>query len=96
MDTADIFGYLGAVLLSITLLPQIYLTYKTQKAEDISFYFLFLQVITCIFFLTYGILGDAQPIVVANIMVLLELLVLLFFKSIYAKKNDSNIQISSI
>lgn len=30
------FGYLGASTLIITLLPQIYLTYKTKKVENLS------------------------------------------------------------
>ena len=34
--TKDIFGYIGALLLSITLLPQIHQTYKTKQTRDIS------------------------------------------------------------
>tara|TARA_B110001469_G_C9647097_1_gene327651 strand:- start:144 stop:308 length:165 start_codon:yes stop_codon:yes gene_type:complete len=39
--TTQTFGYLGASTLIITLLPQIYLTYKTKKVENLSLVFLY-------------------------------------------------------
>lgn len=97
MSISEIFGYIGAILLPITLLPQLYLTYKTKKVEDISYIFICLQIITCIFFLTFSILGDVKPILVANVLVLFELLILAFFKLKYSKiQEDNKTQISFI
>ena len=89
MSTSEIFGYLGAILLPITLLPQLYLTYKTKKVEDISYIFIGLQILTCIFFLTFSILGNVKPILVANVLVLFELLILAFFKTKYSKNQEN-------
>ena len=40
----EFFGYLGAFFLTITLIPQIYYSYRTKQMEDISKGFLFIQV----------------------------------------------------
>ena len=65
----DTFGYLAAVTLTITLLPQLYLTLKTKKVENLSMGFLLLQQLTCILFLVYGIMLNAVPLMVANSIV---------------------------
>ena len=55
IDDTELFGYLGAATLIVTLIPQLYLTMKTKKVDDLSFGFVCLQELTCIFFLIYGI-----------------------------------------
>jgi len=80
MEHDEIIGYVGGGLLAITSLPQIYMTFRTKKTDDISIYFIFLQIITCIFFLMYGILINANPIMIANSILLFELILLLFAK----------------
>lgn len=47
--TINTIGYVGAVLLDITLLPQLYKPFKSKQTRDISIYFMFLQIITCVF-----------------------------------------------
>ena len=82
--TINTIGYVGAVLLDITLLPQLYKTFKSKQTRDISIYFMFLQIITCIFFLIYGILLNEVPIMMANSILMCELLLLLYAKIIYS------------
>jgi len=77
------FGYLGASTLIITLLPQIYLTYKTKKVENLSLGFLCLQELTCILFLIYGIMLKEIPLIVANSLVGLQGISLLSMKIMY-------------
>lgn len=101
MEDHEIIGYVGGVLLAVTSLPQIYKTFKTKKTDDISIYFIFLQIVTCVIFLTYGVLIDANPIKAANSILLFELLLLLYAKikfSYFTKiiiKTNSNSSISS-
>ena len=95
MNLSDIFGYIAAILLPITLLPQLYLTYKTKKVDDISYIFICLQIVTCFFFLAFSILGDVKPILMANMLVLVELFILSFFKIKYTNKDNKN-QINAI
>ena len=40
----DVFGFLGAFFLTVTLLPQLYHSYKGKKMDDISKGFLAIQV----------------------------------------------------
>ena len=87
----DIIGYLGAFFLTITLLPQLIKTYKTKSVEDISPMFVCLALLTTIFYLIYGILLNATPIIVANIVLLFQNLLLLYFKFTYKKKEKPRI-----
>jgi|TARA_B110001469_G_scaffold755_1_gene883 MtN3 and saliva related transmembrane protein len=80
----EIFGYLGAFFLTITLLPQLWHTYKNKKMDDVSYGFLGIQVITCSLFLTYGILLEELPLILANVIVLIQTFLLINFKFIYS------------
>ena len=83
INDKELFGYLGAATLIVTLVPQLYLTMRTKKVDDLSFGFLCLQQLTCIFFLIYGIKIDAVPLIVANSIVGTQGVLLIFFKIIY-------------
>ena len=87
VDATQVIGYLAAFFLVITLLPQVYHTYKLKNADSISIYFLLLQVKTCSLFLTYGILLEEMPLILANCLVLIQSFILLAFKIHYSKKN---------
>lgn len=82
----QVFGYLGACCLTVTLLPQLYLTLKTKEVENLSFGFLCLQELTCILFLVYGILLFEIPLIIANSIVGTQGLFLIFLKKKYKKK----------
>ena len=85
----DIFGYLGATLLTITLLPQLYLSFTSKKTRDISIIFLCLQLLTCTFFLIYGIYLEENPLIIANSIVLFQS-GLLFYAKLRFKENIDN------
>tara|TARA_Y200000002_G_C22678245_1_gene662960 strand:- start:707 stop:991 length:285 start_codon:yes stop_codon:yes gene_type:complete len=86
----QVFGYLAAVTLTITLLPQLYLTCKTKEVENLSLGFLFLQNLTCILFLIYGVLLSEIPLMIANSVVGTQSLVLIFMKLKYRNRNNIN------
>lgn len=96
----EIIGYIGCFLLIISFAPQIYKTFKTKRAEDISSYTILLQILTCIFSLVYGIIIEANPIILSNGVVLLQLIFLLYASIYYVKYNSKHnikqILISSI
>lgn len=88
----DIFGFLGAFFLTVTLLPQLYHSYKEKKMDDISKGFLGIQVLTCVCFLSYGILLNEIPLILANIIVLGQTLILILFKLTFkSNKISTNI-----
>ena len=90
--TKTIIGYTGGTLLNITFIPQIYKTFKTKRTDDISIYFMSLQMVTSIFCLTYAILLDENPLIISNSILFCELLALfigkILFSYIYKKKSN--------
>ena len=84
MELYSVFGYLAGVSLIITLLPQIYTTYKSKKADDLSYFFLFMNILTCSLFLIYGVLLGELPLILANTAVLSQTFILIILKFIYS------------
>ena len=83
-NSKQIIGYTGGTLLNITFIPQIYRTYKTKQTDDISLVFMILQVITSVLYVVYAFLLDEQPLIISNIILLIELLSLLCGKILYS------------
>ena len=79
----DIVGYIGAVFLSLLLLPQVYQTYKMKKSDQISYIFVILEILTSITFIIYGVFIDSVPIIVANNISLISGILLGISKIIY-------------
>lgn len=80
-----IFGYIGSFLLMITFLPQVYKTIKTKEVDSLSKGFLFLNLMVCICWSTYGVgfLTDndyvnAITILVANVSIFFCTLILIY------------------
>ena len=65
----DIVGYVGTGVLGITLMPQVYHTYKTKKVEDLSLPYILLQMTSNAIYIYYGHLIHALPIIVCNVLV---------------------------
>ena len=82
-DSKEVFGYLGMVFLTITLIPQLIKVFRTKKAADLSYIFLSINVLTCVFFLIYGIILEETPLIIANTIVILQTLTLIFLKNKY-------------
>lgn len=88
-QTTEIFGYLAAATLLSTLIPQLIKTIKKKKVDDISYVFVFLQVLTSIFFLIYGLLLKENPLIIANSLLLVQTLLMLGLKITYSKRRVS-------
>ena len=83
-------------MLISSFIPQIFKTYKSKKAEDISSFTILFQITTCIFTFCYGIIINANPIIVANAVVLFQLFFLLYASIYYVKPKDNYLKISYI
>ena len=92
----DIIGYTAAVSLILILFPQLHKTYKTKKVDDIAYGFIFLQILTCFLFLTYGILLKEIPMILSNVMIFLQSLLLIYFKIIYKNNNNNNNNVNNL
>ena len=87
----EVIGYIGSVLLILSLSPQLIKTYKTKNANDISFRFITMQIITCLVLLTYTSLNLYIPLMIANGAILLEFIFFLILKLTYDKNKQQSV-----
>ena len=83
----DLFGFLAALLTTIAFLPQLYKTWETKSADDVSLVMLILFITGLICWIIYGLKLNSIPIVVANIVTFIFNLSILFLKISYKKNN---------
>ena len=84
----DLFGFLAALLTTIAFLPQLYKTWQTKSADDVSLIMLILFITGLISWIIYGYKINSIPILVANIMTLIFNFSILILKITYSKQKD--------
>lgn len=89
----DTVGFIGTGILGVTMLPQVYKTFREKKANDLSLSYLVLQLFANVLFLFYGYCIGSLPVVISNGIVFICSSSLIYAK--YAYKNNLFIPISS-
>jgi MtN3 and saliva related transmembrane protein len=79
MNWYDYMGYFGSFLTSITFIPQVYKAWQTRSVGDLSSWMVIIVVASASIWLVYGIAINSGPVIVANSVVLMFALVLLYF-----------------
>lgn len=83
MNYATIIGFAAATLTTIAFLPQVIQTWKTRSTKDISLG-MFLIFTTGVFlWLVYGLLIKDPPVIAANAVTLVLVMIILLFKIRY-------------
>ncbi len=82
----DILGYLGMILIIMSLVPQLVKTYREKKVENISVLFPLTQVVAGLCMIPYGVYLDSIQIIVINLGMLINASVLLI--QIYYYRNN--------
>jgi MtN3 and saliva related transmembrane protein len=85
MTLIDIVGYFGSFLTSVTFIPQVYKTWKTKSAGDLSLTMMFIVLLSCIVWLIYAIALMLWPVIIANAIIGLLSLMLIYFKFTFKK-----------
>ncbi|MEQ9286408.1 MAG: SemiSWEET family transporter [Cyclobacteriaceae bacterium] len=80
MNWIEIAGHTGAVLSSITFIPQVWKAWKTRSVKDLSIYMILIVFSSTIIWLIYGFSLLLWPVVIANSMILFLSLLLIYFK----------------
>ena len=80
----DLFGFLAALLTTIAFLPQVYKTWETKSADDVSLTMLILFITGLICWIIYGLKIDSIPIVLANIITFIFNFSILILKITYS------------
>ncbi|HQR92976.1 MAG: hypothetical protein B7Y15_08105 [Bacteroidetes bacterium 24-39-8] len=81
-------GLFGAFLSSITFIPQVWLAWKTKSVGDLSLGMLLIVFTSVIVWLVYGIYLNLLPVIIANSIIFILSLLLLYFKFSFPKKNS--------
>ena len=83
MDLIIALGLIGAILTTVSFLPQLIKVFKTRSTKDISAGMFALFVTDFLVWLIYGILIKDIPLIIANSFALVEATIILIFKIIY-------------
>lgn len=88
MNWVEIVGLVGSFLSSVTFMPQVYKTWKTKRADDLSFEMMLIVFISTIVWLIYGIYNSPMlwPVIICNGIVCVLSLLLIFFKLTFKKQ----------
>ena len=84
----DLFGFSAAFLTTIAFIPQLYKTWKTKSAEDVSLIMLILFITGLICWIIYGLKIHSTPILVANIITFIFNFSILILKITYRNNNQ--------
>ena len=85
IDKYEIIGLLAAVLTTSSFVPQVYKTWKTKSAGNLSLTMYIVLFIGIILWLVYGIHLNSFSMILANIVTGILALLLIFFKLKYKK-----------
>ena len=80
MTWTEAMGHFGAFLSCITFIPQVWKTWQTKKAGDLSLSMLLIVVTSTIVWLVYAFSLWLWPVIIANGIVFILSLLLVVFK----------------
>ena len=83
----EIFGYISSIMFAMSNFPQIYHTYKSKKADDISYYYQFLYFIACILGLLFSFNTDHLNLKIGGTIESIAILILIILKCKYKSNN---------
>ncbi|RYY56926.1 MAG: hypothetical protein EOO09_04395 [Chitinophagaceae bacterium] len=90
MDNAvQYIGIFAGICTGVSLLPQLFKIIKNKKAEDISWFYLFILVAGLAGWIVYGVMKDDYPIIITNAFSFLTNVLIIIFSGIYKIKKGS-------
>ena len=86
MDWIEVIGLFGSLLSSITFIPQVVQTWKTKSVSDLNLTMLLIIVLSTIIWLVYGFGRGALTVIIANAIIFILSIILVYFKFTFPKK----------
>lgn len=83
MDTIVIIGYFAGILTTISFVPQVIRAWKLKEMRDLSPAMLLLFALGVLLWTLYGVWTGSMPIIAANVITFILVLVLLWMKIKY-------------
>jgi len=81
----DIFGYSACFIASIMYIPQIKKMYVTKSTDDLSMKMIFMLILCSILWIIYGFYLMEWPVIITDVIILLQVLAMLSLKIYYEK-----------
>ena len=88
MDFSEILAYVGGLILSCCIIPQVYKSYKSKSTDDLSLYWLLLYILGLNFILVYGYYNELYPIAIPGTLEVLISFFLLYLKIKYSNNKE--------
>ena len=86
MDWIEVIGFFGSLLSSITFIPQVVQTWKTKSVSDLNLTMLLIIVLSTVVWLVYGFGRGVLPVIIANAIIFILSVMLVYFKFTFPKK----------
>jgi len=83
MDYVKIIGLVAALCTTLAFVPQVIKTWQSKSAKDLSLGMFLLFFVGVCLWLTYGLIINDLPIIVANLLTVILAGIILLFKFIY-------------
>jgi MtN3 and saliva related transmembrane protein len=80
VDTSTFIGYIAGSMTTCAFLPQVFRTWKTRSCHDLSWVMLLIFAAGIFFWFIYGIIIREMPIILANGITLILVLVIVGMK----------------
>jgi MtN3 and saliva related transmembrane protein len=80
MKWRDYLGYVGVLTGSLTFVPQVWMAWKTKSVGDLSIWMILILLTNVVIWLIYGITGKDKAMILANSIILVLSLLMLYFK----------------
>lgn len=90
MQLVNVFGSIALITSFIGLVPQIYKTFKTKSARDISFLMLYNYLICSFSWIIYGLYTDSGFVIYSNVVGLITSIISIIQKRYYDAKRINN------
>lgn len=89
--TIIILSWIGTVLTSINLMPQVYKVLKTKDTKSIALIWLLIGLTACIVWIAFAILSSQWAILVTNILVFTTTFIIFAFKLYNIRRRNERI-----
>jgi MtN3 and saliva related transmembrane protein len=83
MDSIVIVGYIAGALTTVSFVPQVVRAWKLRETRDLSLAMLLLFALGVLLWTLYGIWTGSMPIIAANVITFILVLILLWMKFRY-------------
>ena len=83
MDSVTLIGFAAATLTTVSFVPQVIRAWRSRSTRDISLPMFLVMALGIMLWLIYGAMIGDLPLIIANVVTLILVLMILFFKLRY-------------